>query len=103
MNQITGALKAAGVSLPPLNYRIWHWLRDHQAKSYIEIASALNVDPHTITTAVSSMVKRGMLSYRNESNGKTKGSGPRSVRLYSTVYKEYEVLPVPLKKLSVQD
>lgn len=43
MNQLTEALKDAGVPIPPVKYRIWNWLKDHPEKTKEEIKKGLGL------------------------------------------------------------
>jgi len=38
---MTAALREAGAPIPPLKYRIWHWLKDHPEHTAKEITAAL--------------------------------------------------------------
>lgn len=43
MNTMAPQLKAAGVALPPLKFRIWNWLKDHPEKTCLEIKAGLGI------------------------------------------------------------
>jgi len=43
MNAMTKALSDAGVKLPSVRYRVWHWLKDHPEKTQEDITTALKL------------------------------------------------------------
>lgn len=99
MNNVSTALKTAGVKLPPLKKRIWLWLKDHPKKTYREIATALNVRETDCATQLGIMHNRGMLS-------KVRGAyidSSASINLWSIVYDEYELLPPRTRALNPLD
>ena len=89
MNQLTMAMKQAGVALPPQNKRIWLWLKDHPSKTTKELSSALNMPLGIVSTLVSDMYKRGMVSVVRVPTTTRHGSVGR----YSTIGREFELLP----------
>lgn len=94
MSSVSLALKNAGVKVPPLKKRIWLWLKDHPAKSYREISIALNELHTSVSSTLTEMSSRGMLSY---SKAESEGKKGHNITRYSIVSKEYELLPMPIK------
>ena len=101
MNQITEAMKKAGIGVP-LNKRIWLWLKDHPDKTSKEIAAALNVSRNNVSPTLSDMDKRGMVSYKKQYLSYNAGKPGRTyINVYRALGDEFEVLPKP-KKPKVQ-
>ena len=100
MNNVSTALKTAGVKLPSVKKRIWLWLKDHPKKTYNEIAVALNISKIDCSTQLGIMYNRGMLS-------KVKGvyvpGSSASINLWSIIYDEYELLPPRARALNPLD
>jgi len=97
MNDVSVALKTAGVKLPTLKKRIWLWLKDHPDKTYREIAHALNVRKTDCATQLGVMENRGMLS-------RVKGTlRHSSASAWSVVFDEYELLPPRARALNPLD
>ena len=94
MNAMTQAMSTAGIKMPPLNKRVWLWIKDHPEKTYTDIASALNVAPSTVASALTDLTARGMLTiYQDRSRKAGIGGMQYMVRRYSVKYKEFELLP----------
>ena len=88
MNDITAALKTAGVKLPPLRRRVWNWLHDHPNHNSREVATAIHAKYSEVATQVSDMVNRGMLK-----SEQTYTNHRRNPMIYRTAIKDYELLP----------
>ena len=100
MNNVSAALKIAGVKLPPVKKRIWLWLKDHPKKTYNEIATALNISKVDSATQLGIMYNRGMLS--KVRGAYTPGSSA-SINLWPIIYDEYELLPPRARALNPLD
>ena len=98
MNAIQHAMKEAGMRLPPLNKRIWLWLKDHPAKTYTEVAAALGEPPLSVSGQLSVLQKRGMVTVRKDISLKVCANGKNPpISRYSTVGASYELQPMPAK------
>ena len=95
MNQITVALKEAGMALPTQNQRIWNWLKDHPNKTTLEISKALNLTLGNVSSLISGMYKRKMVTAINDKSNSRRGVVGR----YSVVGREYELLPLPKQQV----
>lgn len=87
--------------LPPLNKRIWLWLKDHPNKTAREIELALGeTRPGHVSNSVSDLHTRGMVSARAVNNsvyphGRKTNRGRSLVNVYSALGSEFELLPRP--------
>ena len=88
MNDISTALKTAGVKLPPLRRRVWNWLHDHPNHNSRQVATAIHAKYSEVATQVSDMVNRGMLK-----SEQTYTNHRRNPMVYRTTIKDYELLP----------
>ena len=72
MNNLAIALKDAGVKLPPMNRRIWQWLKDNGAHTLRDICAELGVAKVAAQAVVSVMLREGTLERqeRHDSKGK---------------------------------
>lgn len=92
------ALIQAGVRIPPLNKRIWLWLRDHPAQTYKAISAALGEKHSGVSSVLTNMNKRGMLTVTQDESRGRNGQTFKVTR-YSVKFKEWELLPKPAQKL----
>lgn len=65
-NQIELAIKKAGMKIPPLNKRIWLWLKDHPCKTAREISVALGAPFGQVSTRLVKMKDRKMVDGRSD-------------------------------------
>jgi len=100
MTTMNLAIKNA-LLLPPLNKRIWLWLKDHPNKTAREIELAIGeTRPGHVSNAVSDLHSRGMLSACavNQSvypHGRKTNRGRSFVNVYTALGSEFELLPRP--------
>ena len=96
MNAMVQALKDAGIKTPPQTQRIWQWLKDNdrsgQGKPASDISLALGVPMSNVSTLLSDMVNRKMISYVDHVSLRHKS---RKLRYYKAVGHTYELLPRP--------
>lgn len=90
MSTIHTALKDAGVKLPPLNKRVWLWLKDHPHKTSADIALAINSHQADVSSVLGNLGKRSMVSVKKD----YKPGGHTTVSFYSAVGKSFELLPI---------
>jgi hypothetical protein len=89
------------LSVPPLNKRIWLWLKDHPNKTAREIELAIGeTRPGHVSNSVSDLYTRGMVSARavNNSvypNARKTNRGRSFVNVYAALGSEFELLPRP--------
>ncbi len=89
MNNISIAMKEAGLRLPALNKRVWAWIKDHPNTSVINVSTGINVPRADVSSSASLMTKRNMLTrVRHISN---KG---QSFYTYQVVGSEFELKPM---------
>lgn len=89
MNQMTTALREAGISMP-VNQRIWQWLADHGEHSGRTIALALNAPVNNVSSLLKDLAERRMVTVRTDMDRSTN----RLVMRYTAVPMEhYELLP----------
>lgn len=93
MNSITQALKTAGAVIPPLNKRVWLWLKDHPGKSAREVAVAINAKHGDVSSTLGNLAKRRMVTVTQDLHLHR----AQTLR-YTTCIKEYELLPMPMAK-----
>ena len=91
MNDMTTALKNAGVQIPTQKQRIWQWLSDNGPHDAQAIASALNIKQGVTQAAITDLRNRGMLSLIPQDNGK----GVRLNNHYGSLGRKWELLPLP--------
>ena len=94
MNAITTALVTAGIKIPPLNKRIWLWLNDHPGKTSEEVGLAINSPCTHVSSTLSNMEKRKMVTSTRSVTYKSK-KGAQLVKHYKTAGFVFEVKPVP--------
>ena len=92
MNSITQALKTAGAVIPPVNKRIWLWIKDHPGKTSTDVSKAIGVPANTAASSLGQMTKRKMLTCTQS----VFHDKPRLV--YTACIREYELLPLPKAK-----
>lgn len=102
MNQMTNAIKEAGIPIPPANKRIWLWVKDHPEKCSADIAKALGMKPSNVSALLGDMFKRDMLKIIKLPRRVNTGYGATEMMVmhYSVHPKmrgEYELLPLPKK------
>ena len=95
MNAISIALVGAGIRLPPLNKRVWLWVKDHPDTTSNEVAKALGETQPAVATQLKAMSARKMMVMRDALP--PRHSNRKSVKRYSTCLKEWELLPLPFK------
>ena len=93
MNSITQAFKTAGAVIPPLNKRVWLWLKDHPGKSAREVAIAINAKHGDVSSTLGNLAKRRMVTVTQDLHLHR----AQTLR-YTTCIKEYELLPLPMAK-----
>ena len=93
MNSITQALKTAGAVIPPLNKRVWLWLKDHPGKSAKEIAIAIQAKHGDVSSTLGNLAKRRMVTVTQDLHLHR----AQTLR-YTTCIREYELLPLPMTK-----
>ena len=93
MNSITQALKTAGAVIPPLNKRVWLWLKDHPGKSAREVAIAIQAKHGDVSSTLGNLAKRRMVTVTQDLHLHR----AQTLR-YTTCIKEYELLPLPMAK-----
>jgi hypothetical protein len=96
MNNMTDALRVAGMTLPPLNKRVWLWLKDHPEKTYKDVANALSISLSAASGALHDLHDRLMVVVFKDKSHATKASSFRTefmVSRYSCKHKEFELLP----------
>lgn len=76
--------------------RIWGWVKDHPDQSTKRILLELKLSKNNVSSLVSQMVKRKMLSVRQE----TDRLGTRSVFRVPEGMREFELLPSPKSQKS---
>ena len=96
MTELHLALLASGVNLPTQTKRIWVWLNDHQPQSAKAVAAALSIPE--ASSLLSMMERRRMVTSTKDLNRST----GFVIKRYSTVGREYELLPMPKKIKSVE-
>lgn len=98
MTDMTQALQKAGLTVPH-NKRIWMWLKDHPGKTAKEISLALKLSPAIVYTLLADMEKRRMIQSGKENlcNTGTKFCR-KTVKIFTAVGREFELLPVPKRK-----
>ena len=84
MNNLAIALKDAGVKLPPMNRRIWQWLRDNGAHTLRDVCAELSVTPAAAQATVSVMLREGTLERQARHDAKGKRSNNAYVALGSS-------------------
>lgn len=101
-NAMTAALVSAGFPPITLTKRIWLWLHDHPDKTVKEISAALNEKPSHVSTRLSELTQRGMVTRTDVKRRQNVKHGRLKVAEYATAIKEYEVLPMkkPAKQIS---
>ena len=100
MNDITIALKTAGVKLPSQMKRIWTYIKDHPNTTRDTLGKALNLPAGNISSLLTQMLNRKMIT-RTEDSRRIMRSGIskfETVWVYNTDMGEYEILPVCKKK-----
>jgi hypothetical protein len=100
MNTVTAALRTAGIQIPPLNKRVWLWLKDHPNKSAKEVANAIGVGVTSVASACSNMSGRGMLIEGQVPSRAPRGS--RTVAAYTVKYRDFELLHAPPKNRPIR-
>ena len=95
MTELHLALLASGVNLPSQTKRIWVWLSDHQPQSAKSVAAALHIPE--ASSLLSMMERHRMVTSTKDLNRST----GNVINRYSTVGREYELLPMPKKVKSV--
>ena len=94
MNSIAHALKVSGMTLPPLNKRIWLWLKDHPEKTAEEIATALGEKLNTVSAQMTNLRDRDMLIVFKDKSRKQGMAGIQyMVSRYTVKHKVWEMLP----------
>ena len=94
MNDITQALKTAGVKLPSQKQRIWQYLKDFGAHGVKDIAAEVKIGEPTVQATLTVMVRRKMLR-------KIERKDHRGVRIpnhYEVLGKQFVLLPEPPKQ-----
>lgn len=86
------AIKDAGIA-PPVNKRIWQWLKDNGSHTGLEIATALNIPSSASSSMLSQMLVRKMVAGVKKRSEHLK----RDVTYYSAIGRSFVVLPVPKK------
>jgi hypothetical protein len=98
MNDITTALKTAGVQIPPLNKRVWLWLNDHPFKTSRDIALALKASHSQVATVLRTMERRKMVACQEAPARPVRGKGARkTVFTWHTLTRTFVLLPKPKK------
>ncbi len=92
------AIAKAALPTPPLNKRIWTYLKDHPRQSIGALASVLKVKDEIVRLSVRDMQLRGMVEVVKEPRrvqGGPLGTNVRDILLFSAAanMREYELLP----------
>ena len=95
MNDITTALKTAGVKLPSQMKRVWTYIKDHPNSTRDTLIKALKLPSGGVSSLLSQMVNRKMVNRKKERRICTRAgvSKPLTVWVYHTDLVAYEVLP----------
>lgn len=94
MNDMTHALKTAGVALPSQSSRLWQWIKDHPRTTATNATKALGLTMSAGSSLASQMEARGMLTSTSEYSKPAK----RFVKYYTAVGQTYEPKPWPKSK-----
>ncbi len=92
MNAVALAFKEASIAVPPLNKRIWLWLKDHPHKTAAELGVVFSGD-NSLSGAMYDLYVRNMATRMSVPNGRS-SRGPRTCFAYSALGKSFELLPV---------
>jgi hypothetical protein len=100
MNAVTLALKTAGVVVPSVMKRVWMFLKDKPGQSAKAVDSVLKLGTVSLSKALWDLERRGMVTVKPVPKRIHTVTGSRiySVKEYSAVGAEYELLPVPSTK-----
>lgn len=88
---LTTALTGTGLKPKTQTERIWNWLKDHPDQPTKRIQLELKLTKNSVSSLLSQMVKRKMLSVKQV----TDRLGTRSVFRVSEKMREFELLPKP--------
>ena len=101
MNQITvdnvamrDAMRDAGIKIPTNQRLVWDWLKERPGQPCKAIQAGIKINGNSISAQLSQMVSRGMLSAKLEKSMPLN----RNVFHYSTVGKEFKVMPAIEKR-----
>lgn len=101
-NQMTVALKEAGVKLPTQQEQLWRIVKDQPGSTYKEIAGrARHLNPSSISSQLNQMVARGMMY--TKLCDRTGRKGNTEARRYFTDQDTYASLPFTKKPAVVRD
>ena len=94
MASVISQLKNAGVRVPPLNQRVWNWLKDNGEHTTREISAAIKVSLSSVSSTCTTMRDRDMLLSKSEHS---KASN-RNLLYYrvSPKMRSYVLLPISL-------
>ena len=97
MNQITQALKQAGVKVPSVTNRVWHYVADHPNVNCKTISQVLGLGLSETATSLNILVRRKMCSKHTVDMKVRAGNGwaVKGVLHYTVTVKTYELLPLP--------
>jgi hypothetical protein len=95
LKEVAPDLKAAGIAPKPLSERAWLWIKDHPDSSVNKVADALGEPRGNVSSVVSILTRRKMLTYREEIVGRGQGHG-MPVRHYTAKGSTYVLLPIAL-------
>jgi len=93
---IAKALRKAGGAIPA-NRRIWEWLKEHGDHTGAEVSAALNIPLAASSSIISQMKSRKMIKV-SDKHSEHLG---RKVGYYTTIGRNFEVLPLPKKNFDV--
>ena len=94
---IAKALRKAGGAIPA-NRRIWDWLKEHGDHTGAEVAAALNIPIAASSSIISQMKARKMVKVSDKQSAHL----GRKVGYYSAIGRNFEVLPLPKKDVSMK-
>jgi hypothetical protein len=92
MTNVAEALKSSGLKLPSLTYRVWQWVHDHPGKSAKDISTAIKVKHSNVSSALSDMVRRKMVTREVDVAIQARWSR-QAPYIYKVTQKTYLLLP----------
>ena len=97
MNQMTAALKSAGVKVPPVIERVWRYVADHPGVTSRTVSQVLGLKQSEASSQLVVLVHRRMCCEKKQVLKVRAGKGwtNRLISHYSVCIPNYELLPLP--------